>query len=192
MVKREHSHSTPHTEGPNVPDVSHISNPDVLHELSDVNTGPIYKFGFWMAVIIVATGVLMWLLYEMLEKREIAQDPPKPALERSKSEMLPPEPRLQLAPGHQIHPLDEMAEMRQQQKDFLLTYGWVDKSNGTVRIPIAEAKQLVLQRGLPIAAQAGTTDSAGVQQPAQKADASMYNRAVPSGQSGGRVNEWHR
>lgn len=189
MVKREHSHSSPKTEGPNVPDVSHISNPDVLHELSDVNTGPIYKFGFWMIVIIVGTGVLMWLLYAVLEDREIAQDPPKAALERPKSEILPPEPRLQLAPGHEVHPLDEMAEMKVQQKNLLSSYGWVDKSNGTVRIPIATAKELLLQRGLPVAVAIGTTDSAGVQ---QSADASMYGRAVPSGHSGGRVNEWHR
>jgi hypothetical protein len=195
MLKKEFSHSTPKTEGPHVPDVSHIKNPDVLHEESDVNTGPIYKFGFWMIVIIVGTGVLMWLLWEMLEKREIAQDPPAAVMQRPAGDRLPPEPRLQLAPGHEVHPLDEMAEMHVQQKQMLASYGWVDKSNNTVRIPIAEAKKLFLQRGVSVAPQ-GTADTTGVSSsPAAMSTEpamSKYGRAVPSGQSGGRSNEWHR
>ena len=50
--------------------MTHIQNPDVLHEVSDVNTKPIYKFGFWMIVIVVGTAVLMWLFYDMLASRE--------------------------------------------------------------------------------------------------------------------------
>jgi hypothetical protein len=194
MIKREKSHSAPHTEGDELPDMTHIRNPDVLHELSDVNTKPIYKFGFWMIVIVIGTAILMWLLYDMLAAREAKNDPPASPIPNTASK-LPPEPRLQLAPGHEIHPLNEMAEMHDQQKAWLSSYGWVDKVSGTARIPIAEAKKLLLAKGLPIARQASaTTDSAVVATPTigTAADDMKYGRAVPSGHSGGRSNEWHR
>ena len=69
MIKREKSHSAPHTEGDHLPDMTNIQNPDVLHELRDVNTKPIYKFCFWMIVIVVGTAVLMWFFYDMLAAR---------------------------------------------------------------------------------------------------------------------------
>lgn len=202
MIKREReqSHSTPHTEGPNTPDVKHIMNPDVLHELSDVNTKPIFKFGFWMIVIIAGTAVMMWFFFDMLSARDAKNDAPKPVIPNTMSK-LPPEPRLQLAPGHEIHPLTEMAEMKAQQRVLLTGYGWVDKGTNTVRVPITEAKRMLLAQGLPIggaadAASAPSDTAGGAKKAPAKAAAGdpdwKYGRAVPSGQSGGRMNEWHR
>jgi hypothetical protein len=39
---------------------------------------------------------------------------------------------------------------RAMQDDKLNTYGWVDQAMGTVRLPIERAKDLVLERGLPV------------------------------------------
>lgn len=204
MIKREKSHSAPHTEGDHLPDMTHIQNPDVSHELSDVNTKPIYKFGFWMIVIVVGTAVLMWLFYTTLASREAKNDPAKPVIPNTASK-LPPEPRLQLAPGHEVHPLNEMAEMHAQQTAWLNGYGWMDKNAGTARIPIAEAKRLLLAKGLPVGRQmTAQMDSTGLAKPdsataaspkpAQElpGDDTKYSRPVPSGQSGGHFNEWHR
>lgn len=196
MIKKEKSHSAPHSEGDHLPDMTHISNPDVQHELSDVNTKPIYKFGFWMIVIIVGTALLMWLFYDMLSAREAKNDAPKPVVPNTASK-LPPEPRLQLAPGHEVHPLTEMAEMNVQQRTLLDGYGWADKSANTVRIPIAEAKKMLLAQGLPVGRAADTgslaTDSTKAAPAALKGNEDWrYHRAVPSGHSGGRTNEWHR
>ncbi len=203
MIKREKSHSAPHTQGDELPDMTHIRNPDVSHELSDVNTKPIYKFGFWMIVIVIGTAILMWLFYDMLAAREAKTDPPASPIPNTLSK-LPPEPRLQLAPGHQVHPLTEMAEMRAQERAWLTGYGWMDKGSGTARIPIAEAKKLLLAKGLPVGRQmsrqldssgmAASNDStaATTQHAGTSNDDMKYGRAVPSGQSGGRSNEWHR
>lgn len=186
--------------------MTHIQNPDVLHEVSDVNTKPIYKFGFWMIVIVVGTGALMWLFYNMLASREAKNDPPKPIIENTASK-LAPEPRLQLSPGHEIHPLNEMAELYAQQNAWLEGYGWSDKSNGMVRIPIADAKALLLAKGLPVGRSIDTTgmmtgrtgiDSVSATSNMSTAASATpegdwkYGRAVPSGQSGGHANEWHR
>ncbi len=38
-----------------------------------------------------------------------------------------------------------LAELRQAEADGLNNYGWVDQAKGVVRLPIAEAKKLVLR-----------------------------------------------
>ena len=39
---------------------------------------------------------------------------------------------------------------REHEHEVLTTYGWADKSAGVVRIPIDRAKDLLLERGLPV------------------------------------------
>ena len=56
---------------------------------------------------------------------------------------MPPEPRLQ------IHPREDLQDLRASEDAILNSYGWVDKNAGIVRIPIDEAMKLILQRGLP-------------------------------------------
>jgi hypothetical protein len=56
---------------------------------------------------------------------------------------LPPAPRLQVEPRH------DLGDYRQSQSASLDSYGWVDRQNGVVRIPIDRAMDLLLERGLP-------------------------------------------
>src|SRR5438105_2015895 len=56
---------------------------------------------------------------------------------------LPPPPRVQSNPGA------DMQSYFQSQQDRLNTYGWIDRQNGIVRLPIDRAMELVLERGLP-------------------------------------------
>jgi len=44
---------------------------------------------------------------------------------------------------------NQMLSLRAAQETRLNSYGWVDRSNGIVHIPIACAMDLILQRGLP-------------------------------------------
>jgi hypothetical protein len=37
----------------------------------------------------------------------------------------------------------------EREQEILKSYGWVDKQNGVVRIPIERAMQMTLERGLP-------------------------------------------
>jgi hypothetical protein len=53
-------------------------------------------------------------------------------------------PRLQVSP-----PLD-MKEMEAAEEDVLASYDWIDRDQGTVRIPIERAMDLVAERGLPL------------------------------------------
>jgi hypothetical protein len=65
-----------------------------------------------------------------------------------------PAPNLELDDGH----ADFMA-LRQRQSEKLNSYGWVDQTNGIVRIPIERAMDLIALRGLPVA-----TNSAGLKE----------------------------
>jgi hypothetical protein len=58
---------------------------------------------------------------------------------------LPPLPRLQ------AEPVQDLTQLRAQQDDALNAYGWVDRTNGVVHIPINRAMDLLLERGaLPV------------------------------------------
>ena len=55
----------------------------------------------------------------------------------------PPAPRLQTQPFKDIYLL------KQGNNERLTAYGWADKANGIVHIPIDHAIELTLQHGLP-------------------------------------------
>lgn len=44
---------------------------------------------------------------------------------------------------------EELKQLRATENAILTTYGWVDRPNGVVRIPIDRAMEILLQRGLP-------------------------------------------
>jgi hypothetical protein len=48
-----------------------------------------------------------------------------------------------------------LRDFRQQERTNLDTYGWVDQAAQQVRLPIGRAKDLLLERGLPVRAGAG-------------------------------------
>lgn len=81
------------------PDVSHVSNPDVAHEASDVNILAILQFVGGLLVLIAVTLGLMWAMFKFLEAREKSLQPARAPMAMSKEESMPPAPRLQAAPG---------------------------------------------------------------------------------------------
>jgi len=131
-------------------------------ESSDLNIRPIVWFLVSLAVSTIVIFALMTELFNVFESRtKKAEGKASPlAGERQR---IAPEPRLQLAPSRieQVegregpdlqddHPLVEMARIRREESTKLNSYSWVDEKNGVVRIPIDEAKRLLLKRGLPI------------------------------------------
>jgi hypothetical protein len=78
----------------------------------------------------------------------------------------------------QRFPANEIFEFRQRENRELTSYGWIDRSAGTVRIPIADAMRLTVERGLPTRAATAPTDAAP--------------SLMPSDSSSGRVMERRR
>jgi len=173
------------------PDVSYIRNLDVSHEASDVDVGTIVKFVIGLFVLTVISFVLMHLLYNVLEKRAARADPSPRPMAMTEKERLPPEPRLQAAPGFGIElgegkgminlqlrePQAEYQELQKIWNDVL--GGKADPRTGLAGMPIEEAKQKIIQDG-----------SLKVRPPAD--GQSQFGPAgmdIPSYQSSGRMTE---
>jgi hypothetical protein len=136
-------------------------NPEIHHERSDVNIRALV----WSAVILVvffaASAVGLWYLFRFLRASERGNvKEPMTSIARPADMNVPAEPRLQPfriksargeVPPYRNTPVMDMQEMRQTEEEKLTTYGWNDRAAGTVRIPIADAKKIVLQRGFPTA-----------------------------------------
>ncbi|HEY2930207.1 MAG TPA: hypothetical protein VGK99_00545 [Acidobacteriota bacterium] len=129
------------------PDTSHIQNPEVSHERSDVSVRGILIFGVGLIISAVVIHLLLWWLMIFFEHREIAKEPKASPMAGGR-QRLPPEPRLQLAPGHEVHPDIEMKKLLDKEREVLGSYGWIDPASGVVRVPIERAKDLIAQRGI--------------------------------------------
>jgi len=162
------------------PDVSDIKNPDVAHEHSDVSIRGIVLFGGGLLVAAIIIHIGIWFLLEFFKTGEQRSQPPPPPLARS--DRLPPEPRLQGAPGHEIHPMEEMRQLRAKEDEALGSYGWVDKQAGIARIPIAQAMDILAQRGLPARPQDAMQRQGDAAQPAT-------DQPLPADSSSGRMLE---
>jgi hypothetical protein len=57
--------------------------------------------------------------------------------------VIPPEPRIEVAPYEQLQ------QLRVKEDHILSTYAYIDKSSGTVRVPIDKAIDLLAAKGLP-------------------------------------------
>jgi hypothetical protein len=160
------------------PDVAHIRNEHVTHEYSDVNIRAIVKFAISLAVGCVLVGLIVYGTFKLLYQRELRAEIRLTPIERTTADKLPPEPRLQLAPGHGEHPLSEMKDFRAAQNDELNGYGWTQKASGTVHIPIDSAKAMLLHQNISTR----TVDSLTLK--------NEQGVLIPSATSGGRTLEW--
>ena len=125
------------------PPASSQDNPEVRHETTDVDIRGILIFGVGLIVSTVVISFFVWLLFRYFEARETRRVAPEYPLAMKQESREPPEPRLQTTPR------EDLEQLRAQEDRILNSYGWVDKNAGVVRVPIAEAMRLTVQRGLP-------------------------------------------
>ena len=109
------------------------------YEATDPPVRTIVYSAFGLAVgTIVVCVMLAWFLRFLIATENPGQRNPL-APERS----VPPAPRVEVHPWEQIH------QLRSREDEVLKGYGWLDKSKGLVHIPIDRAMELTLQQGLP-------------------------------------------
>src|SRR4030095_1390024 len=145
------------------------------HEHTDANVSMIIQFAVWLAATAIVVHVLMWFTFSFFVDVRENKGPAEFPLAIQQGPQLPAGPRLQEKPANEIY------DFRQRETALLDGYTWVDKNAGTVRIPIAEAMRVTVERGLP----ARPADAAGAQ--------SVDERAlVPTDASAGRMMERRR
>jgi hypothetical protein len=132
-------------------------NMDHLRELgyerSDVSLPTLIKWLIFLFVFAAFCSLTSWVIYQVFVP-EIGEDI---RANPQKLVKMPPEnPELQAAPKRDIR------EFRLAEERVLNTYGWADKSAGTVHVPIDVAMQTVAAHGLP-PREAGPVPGAAVQ-----------------------------
>src|SRR6185437_13398161 len=80
------------------PDVSHIRNVEVTHEKSDVSVRGVMMFVIILSISIAIVSTGVWVMFRYFNSEEEKAPQPGP-MALQQGERLPPEPRLQAAPG---------------------------------------------------------------------------------------------
>jgi len=175
------------------PDVSHIKNLDVTHEASDVSVSGIAKFVLGLTVLGVVVFVSMWALFRFLDTQEEEKAPKPGPMAMTPQERLPPDPRLQAAPGFGVRlesgewvPLEKrepQAEYRVLREQWGRDLKCSMEPESNVRagcVPIDQAMQKVL--GLPSRVKTISEEGPGWR-------AEDYAIDPPTAASSGRVTE---
>lgn len=180
------------------PDASDIRNPDITHEVSDVNTRGILWFVLTLGIIIALALVLLRGMFNLFESWARTEEGERPPMARTAEERLPPEPRLQAAPGYKVEgenlelkePQAEWKIVQQKWKEELGSYAIVDRDQNIARIPINEAMKIVAQKGVqPIRPQTSGSGNQQQQQRQQQQPGQMPSAEQPSDSSSGRQTE---
>lgn len=119
-----------------------LNNPEVAHEDSDIDVATVLKFGGGLFLTVVVCAVIVWGVFRVLERQAAARDPQISPVARPAG-TLPPGPRLE------TNERGVLAKYRAEEAKALDGYGWVDQRGGVAHIPVAEAKKLLVERGLP-------------------------------------------
>src|SRR6185436_6631285 len=84
------------------PDVSHIRNVEVEHESSDIDVRAVVTFAVVLAISIGVVSFGSTFLFRFFHAQEAKRSPKPGPMALSQKDRLPPEPRLQSAPGFQV------------------------------------------------------------------------------------------
>lgn len=169
-----------------------IADYDKPYEENDIRLKGILYFGVGLLILIVVTFALMWSLLGVMRDQAAESKETSGPMSMTDVERLPPEPRLQAAPGFGIDspngrtnlelmgPHAEYLELRQQW-DTLLKNGEVDSKTGTiVMMPVETAKAKFLEQSSKASTPQGD-------------DQLMRSRMIVSDSSAGRMaSEKHR
>jgi hypothetical protein len=122
-------------------------------EHSDVNVIAVGKVGVALLLVTILAMALLFGLFNYFKASEggeaVTVDParvfPHPQLEKT--------------------PIPDLEAVREAEEQVLNSYGWVDRQKGVVRIPIAQAMDMVVKKGLPARAAAPPSEDQGVSVP---------------------------
>ncbi len=133
---------------------------DKPYEQNNIGLRGVIYFGIGLFLLIVVTFGLMWALQNVMEDQAKETKDVVGPMTMKGEERLPPEPRIQAAPGFGVDgpngrvnlelkaPQSEYRELRKQWED-LWENGQKDaKTNTVVALPIEEAKAKILAENL--------------------------------------------
>jgi hypothetical protein len=149
-----------------------LHNEDVAHEHSDINVRAIITSAVVLGGVVAVVFGLMYGAFRFMNDQAQGNDPQLSPLAAAPVQMpanTVETPTFGNAPQPQLltNEYAVLARQRQAEEQRLANYGWIDEAAGVARIPIAEAKKLLAERGLPVRADAAADPTMGTNRPAR-------------------------
>ena len=155
-------------------DPAELHNEDVAHEHSDINITKLVVFALGLAAITAAVAALMLGLFRFLENQAESRDAAAaPSPLAAPAAQMPAKmagaPEFSPTPGPRLltNEYAVLDQQRRNEEQKLTGYGWTDESAGVARMPVSEAKRLILERGLPVRAGNPVDPTLGTRRPAR-------------------------
>jgi hypothetical protein len=125
-------------------------NKDVSFESSDVDTGTILAYLFYLALAVIAAFIASIFIFRFTTKLAVDSDTPVAPVHRGVGATMPPEPMLQGVPGHTSDPQLDLRNKREADEAENNTLAWKDKQAGIAQIPVDEAMKIIVSKGFPV------------------------------------------
>src|ERR1700676_2794301 len=124
----------------------------VAYEERDIKVHSIYWYLIALTIPVASSFFICIYVLRYTERFVARHEPPMlPARAAMGPDyrVLPPEPRLQGVPGHDVDPQQDHRDKVRADNQANEKYAWVDQNAGIVQIPVKEAMKIIAQKGLP-------------------------------------------
>ncbi len=123
----------------------YVRTPGVSHEHRDASFRAVMSFAIGMVIAAGVIQLVVWGMLRYFDQMRLSNAVP------THSQFGGPYPP-PAAPRIQADPVHDMNLFRASEERILNSYTWTDDGHTAVRIPIERAKQMLLERGLPVTA----------------------------------------
>lgn len=138
-------------------------------EREDLSPAGVMYFLAGLAVVVIAIYLIVSGMYSFLDRYERQHQATMSPMTTPKPDtriITPEDPLSFPQPRLETDERTQLTGYIQKQDQRLLTYDWIDKDGGTVRIPIDRAMDLIAERGLPVRTESASSNVAAA--PAKK------------------------
>ena len=182
-----HRHHEPGEEDP-------FHNVDVEHEHADIDLRAVIGSAIVLFVVVVVSQLLMWALFVVFDKQAAANEPsvsplsaPPAAMPKNQMGTAVFTPETVAGPHLLTNEPMNLLQQRDKEQKILHGYGWVNQATGVARMPIDEAKKLIIERGLPVREGEEVSPTLGTRLPARGESSGGRIITVPARETTGEA-----
>ena len=156
------------------PEADLLHNVDVEHEHADINIRAVIGSAIILFVVVVVSQLVMWGLFVVFEKQATANEPavsplaaPPTTMPKNQIGTAVFTPETMAGPQLLTNEPMNLQQQRDKEQKVLHGYGWVNQGAGVARMPIDQAKKLIVERGLPVREGEEVSPTLGTRLPAR-------------------------